>query len=1370
MKTCVRYHPFPAADCPAKTCRLGTAALFMFCMLTIRAADFPTSMTNLNPAAWWRFNETAASPAPNIASNWSTLGAAGNGYVLEQATNGVAGRVGNAVQLIGNNSSCVEVPFNPALNPNPPFSLEFWVEADAQGDATGNCPLSSFNPYFFPNNRSGWLVYLNSGGRFQFRTGGENLYSGVTNSANGVASSSTWTYVAGTFDGTIQRLYINGARVAELALTSAQIANFQPNNWGELLMGRTPFLYGGNRFFTGLLDEVAVYASLLNDNTIKAHFDAATTNNAGYHAQILADSPVGYWPFEEPAYTQPDPNTFPIAANIGTTGSSADGTITVGVLAAQAGPGYTGLGVGDKSCQFSGEAGSFSLGGNPPALANLVGQVTMLAWIKPTVRDVGRTVVEHGYDNNGAETYLRIGDPIDWEASSDAPYTAYYEVGETGDATTYTSAKSPMPDGDIGNWVFLAGTFDGANWNLYRNGVLVAQAADTTGAVAVTNRWSVGSISDPSVPFGASFRFGGWINEPAIFTTALSAATILNLYLSANVPPVITRAPQLPAGNIYEGSSLSLSVWAEGNPTLAYQWYKNNSPLGVTTTNLALNNLTTANSGTYAVVVTNNYGSVTNSVVLTVLTSLPIITEQPQPASRFDGAKFNFSVTAIGSQPVSYYWKTNGVPIPGATSSTYSNIASLGLNGLGYSCLLSNQYGQTNSVTNTLTVVPAPPGYGSAVIADSPISYWRVDEASGSVANDYVGGNNGKYFNVTLDQPGYSVIDSDTAVTVSGSPDSYVGNINGNPNVAGPVINFQGANQSFSLEAWVNGPAQASGSAIIAKGTGGNGTTANEQFCLDIGDLGNYHFFVRDRSFNLFEVEATLGPGNVWDHVVGVYDAVGQAMYIYVNGDQSGSAGIPAAGVKASTALVSIGSKRDGTDPAYNDGFTGSIDEVAIYNTALSASQVAAHYAAAYGSSFKPSIGRQPTSLTNYVSLPATFSVGAYGTVPLTYQWKKNGVNLSDGGTISGSTASVLTINPLALSDAGNYSVTVTNSVGPPTNSATVSLTVLNPPSSPPAIPGLVVHLPFDGNLNDVTGRGNNGIGIHTTVTTSNIAAVTFAPDGMVGQALHYASDMGSYPGPTTTNNNYVTLGVRPDLQFSSNVNFTVAYWIRLPGNYIGGDLPFFTDTVNSTFNAGYVFAPSYGAGATTVNTGTANGGWAMSLLDLGGNGVVVYGDIGSINDGGWHHLVHVFERGVGSTTYLDGLVARFSRQFGTTAGAAGNIDTGNAATIGQDPTGTYGETGSGDIDDLGVWHKALTPLEAASIYMAGASNQLSYVGAPVTLSIQNAAGNKVQLTWPAGILQAADTVNGTYADVSGAISPFTIAPASANKFYRIRQ
>jgi hypothetical protein len=345
-----------------------------------------------------------------------------------------------------------------------------------------------------------------------------------------------------------------------------------------------------------------------------------------------------------------------------------------------------------------------------------------------------------------------------------------------------------------------------------------------------------------------------------------------------------------------------------------------------------------------------------------------------------------------------------------------------------------------------------------------------------------------------------------------------------------------------------------------------------------------------------------------------------------------------------------------------------------------------------------PVILSKPDSVTNYVSTATTFNVVASGTPPLYYQWSK------DGTDIAGATNNSLTLWPISTADAGSYMVQVTNISGF-RQSTPAMLTVLPPPATPPSIPGLVVHLTFDDNLTDATGRGNDGTAIQQTTTSSNISSATFV-SGMLGSALHYSSD--------STNANYVTLGLRPDLQFGSNTDFSVAYWIRLPAGYAGGDLPFFTDATGSTFNGGFCFAPTYGNQAAG-EAGSVSGGWASSLFDAatGSNGIGVYGDAGSINDGNWHLLVHTFDRVNGLVTYLDGVAVGYVVADGSSVAEAGNIDTGLPATIGQDPTGLYPESGSADIDDLGVWHRALTALEANSIYLAAVSNHLSFTGSP---------------------------------------------------------
>ena len=116
------------------------------------------------------------------------------------------------------------------------------------------------------------------------------------------------------------------------------------------------------------------------------------------------------------------------------------------------------------------------------------------------------------------------------------------------------------------------------------------------------------------------------------------------------------------------------------------------------------------------------------------------------------------------------------------------------------------------------------------------------------------------------------------------------------------------------------------------------------------------------------------------------------------------------------------------------------------------------------GSVGAPTITTQPASQTVNPGGTVNFTVVATGNPPLSYQWRKNAVNLSNGGNIAGVTTATLTITNVQQTDAGTYSVAVGNTNGS-VNSADAVLTV--------GIPGTTIgsYTIDTGNMNS-TSRG----------------------------------------------------------------------------------------------------------------------------------------------------------------------------------------------------------------------------------------------------------------------------------------------------------
>jgi hypothetical protein len=454
----------------------------------------------------------------------------------------------------------------------------------------------------------------------------------------------------------------------------------------------------------------------------------------------------------------------------------------------------------------------------------------------------------------------------------------------------------------------------------------------------------------------------------------------------------------------------------------------------------------------------------------TLVPNPPVWVRQPDPAATvYVGASPSFTVSATGYPVPRYQWYKGASLIPNATNSTYTfPNAQLSDAGSTFSCVASNVFGTTNSTSLTLSVIAAPvQSYPAAVVANGPIGYWRLNEGpddgsgnNGLAARDYVGGRNGYYSNALIAVSGYNpASDPDTAASFGSVNNSFVAEIKD--------VDFSRATNAvsggrFTVEAWVKGGNQTVNAAVVSKGYNGAlnaGTgTGTEQFVLDVAgaDPRKYRFLVRDAAGNGRVAQSTVVPYDpialqeTWRHVVGVCDQPNGKVYLYVDGLLAGSGDIPVAGGILSQPLpMTIGSRKSSGASEYDNQWVGVIDDVALYNTALSAGQVLAHY---YAAQRPPLITLQPTNNTTPENVTVTFYSAAYGPGTLGYQWY-----LSDGSNpttpVVGQTSPNLVFTTAAAQSGNNYQLVVTNDFGAVT-SVVAQLTVVG------GVPSYFVNLP----------------------------------------------------------------------------------------------------------------------------------------------------------------------------------------------------------------------------------------------------------------------------------------------------------------------
>jgi hypothetical protein len=280
-------------------------------------------------------------------------------------------------------------------------------------------------------------------------------------------------------------------------------------------------------------------------------------------------------------------------------------------------------------------------------------------------------------------------------------------------------------------------------------------------------------------------------------------------------------------------------------------------------------------------------------------------------------------------------------------------------------------------------------------------------------------------------------------------PDVAAHNLNDVLFVVGVYQRIAGVQTNVSL--WINPPASSFGSnqpppATLVALTGNTGINNNSArafgiFCQFAGAPGGTIDDVRvatnwafatggDPAILQGPTNRIVPPGNTANFSVAARGTPTLSYQWYKNGTTPLSDGGNISG--AQTATLTVSSVGAGDAGNYSVFVTNGVGDFAQSGSATLSLLT------------DPIITAQPQGMTTNFGGTATFQVTAGGTAPFGYRWHKDGVDLNDGGNITGSQSNILTITGLAFGDGGNYSVTVTNTFGS-VDSATAALTVLDP-------------------------------------------------------------------------------------------------------------------------------------------------------------------------------------------------------------------------------------------------------------------------------------------------------------------------------------
>jgi len=400
-----------------------------------------------------------------------------------------------------------------------------------------------------------------------------------------------------------------------------------------------------------------------------------------------------------------------------------------------------------------------------------------------------------------------------------------------------------------------------------------------------------------------------------------------------------------------------------------------------------------------------------------------------------------------------------------------------------------------------------------------------------------------------------------------------------------------------------------------------------------------------------------------------------------------------------------------------------------------------------------PAITSQPQPTTGPANGAVVLSVAATGD-GLTYQWRKNGRNLPDGGNVSGATTSTLTISNLSADDEAIYNVAVFNNGGSVVSrnaSVTISRYAIDD--------ALVAYWKFD------EASGTSAV---NSVAGGQPAVVTGTSSWLAGQIAN-AFNFDGFSYMFVENYTKATRAL------------SVSGWARV------ADAPFnniaFVRNAQGQIGVGAGVGPGTPAGQFEIGlVYDAVTGESRLSAAIGSGPNIVRATAPGVFPLGSFQQVGFTADGAQLRLYLNGVeVASVDYQGNInqpgipwlSMGVRLSPDTSEPPILG--PDGTNPDYLAGPLDDLGIWNRSLTAEEMNGVFTVGkAGKPLTDVvvtppSNPTITGIRLNANGSITVEWTGGVLEVAETLNGTYVPLPAATSPYTITPDANARFARVR-